>query len=79
VDLYDGYNRVLDLRDNAPIQLAYCWAHAPREHFDLINHNVAPIAEEGLRKIVALYRIDGPARDTFAEERLALRQAKKAP
>ena len=26
MDGYAGYNRVLDLRDNAPIQLAYCWA-----------------------------------------------------
>ena len=28
VDGYAGYNRVLDLRDNEPIQLAYCWAHS---------------------------------------------------
>ena len=28
---YAGYNRVLDLRDNAPIQLAYYWAHARRK------------------------------------------------
>jgi len=28
MDGYAGYNRVLDLRDKAPIQLAYCWAHA---------------------------------------------------
>jgi transposase len=33
VDGYAGYNRVLDLRDNAPIQLAYCWAHAPSRAF----------------------------------------------
>jgi len=79
VDGYAGYNRVLDLRDNAPIQLAYCWAHARRKLFDLTHHNVAPIAEEGLKQIAALYRIEKQARGASAEDRLALRQAKSAP
>jgi hypothetical protein len=26
VDGYAGYNRVLDLRDNQPIGLVYCWS-----------------------------------------------------
>ena len=77
VDGYAGYNRVLDLRDNAPIQLAYCWAHARRKLFDLTHHNVAPIAEEGLKQIAALYRIEKQARRTSAYDRLALRQAKR--
>uniref|UniRef100_UPI00404705ED IS66 family transposase n=2 Tax=Yoonia sp. TaxID=2212373 RepID=UPI00404705ED len=79
VDGYAGYNRVLDLRDNAPIQLAYCWAHARRKLFDLTHHNVAPIAEEGLKQIAALYRIEAQARGISAEDRRALRQAKSAP
>jgi transposase len=79
VDGYAGYNRVLDLRDNAPTQLAYRSAHARRKLFDLTHHNVAPIAEEGLKQIAALYRIEKQARGTSAEDRLALRQAKSAP
>lgn len=79
VDGYAGYNRVLDLRDNEPIQLAYCWAHARRKLFDLTHNNVAPIAEEGLKQIAALYRIEAQARGTSADERLALRQAKTVP
>ena len=79
VDGYAGYNRVLYPRDNAPIQLAYCWAHARRKLFDLTHHNVAPIAEEGLKQIAALYRTEKQARGTSAEDRLALRQAKSAP
>ena len=79
VDGYAGYNRVLDLRDNAPIQLAYCWAHARRKLFDLTHHNVAPIAEEGLKQIAALYRIEKQARGTSAEDRFAIRQTKSAP
>ena len=39
---------------------------------------MAPIAEEGLKQIAALYRIEKQARGTSAEDRLALRQAKSA-
>lgn len=78
VDGYAGYNRVLDLRDNAPIQLAYCWAHARRKLYELTHNNVAPIAEEGLKQIAALYRIEAQARGTSADDRQALRQAKSA-
>jgi hypothetical protein len=41
VDGYAGYNRVLDLRDNAPILLACCWAHARRKLYELTHNNVA--------------------------------------
>lgn len=78
VDGYAGYNRVLDLRDNAPIQLAYCWAHARRKLFDLTHNNVAPLAEEGLKQIAALYRIEAQTRSMSVDERLALRQIKSA-
>ncbi|MGB3244957.1 MAG: IS66 family transposase [Sulfitobacter sp.] len=79
VDGYAGYNRVLDLRDNAPIQLAYCWAHARRKLYELTHNNVAPIAEEGLKQIATLYRIEGNVRGQSADERLAMRQQKSAP
>ena len=79
VDGYAGYNRVLDLRDNQPIGLAYCWAHARRKLYELTHNNVAPIAEEGLKQIAALYRIEAQARGTSAQERLTIRQQKSAP
>lgn len=79
VDGYAGYNRVLDLQDNQPIQLAYCWAHARRKLYDLTHNNVAPIAEEGLKQIAALYRIEAQVRGTSVDERMALRQTKSAP
>jgi len=66
VDGYAGYNRVLNLRDNAPIQLAYCWAHARSKLFDLTQRSVALIAEEGLKQIAALYRNEKQARSTSA-------------
>lgn len=55
---------MLDLRENAPIQLAYCWAHARRKLHELTHNNVAPIAEEGLKQIAALYRTEGQAHGT---------------
>ena len=79
VDGYAGYNRVLDLRDNAPIQLAYCWAHARRKLYELTENNVAPIAEAGLKQIAGLYRIESKARGLTSDERLAMRQEKSAP
>lgn len=79
VDGYAGYNRVLDLRDNQPIQLAYCWAHARRKLYELTHNNVAPIAEEGLKQIASLYRIEAQARGASAQERLAIRQQKSKP
>ncbi len=79
VDGYAGYNRLLDLRDNQPIGLAYCWAHARRKLYELTHNNLAPIAEEGLKQIAALYRIEAQARGASAQERLAIRQQKSAP
>ena len=79
VDCNPGYNRVLDLRDNAPIQLAYCWAHARRKLYELNYNNVAPIVEEGLKQIAALYRIEANAWGKTADERLTIRQIKSAP
>lgn len=70
---------MLDLRDNQPIGLAYCWAHARRKLYELTHNNVAPIAEDGLKQIAALYRIEAQARATSAKERLAIRQQKSAP
>lgn len=79
VDGYAGYNRVLDLRDNQPIGLAYCWAHARRKLYELTHNNVAPIAEDGLKQIAALYRIEAQARRQSADKRLTIRQQKSAP
>ncbi len=79
VDGYAGYNRLLDPKTNAPIQLAYCWAHARRKLHELTHNNVAPIAEEGLKQIAALYRIEAQMRGGSANERLAMRQEKSTP
>lgn len=70
VDGYTGYNRVKGRCDNAPIELAYCWAHARRKLFELTVNNVAPIAEEGLKQIKAFYRIEAQIGGMPADKRM---------
>ena len=79
VDGYAGYNRLL--KPNARnIQLAYCWAHARRKLYELtLGSTPAPIAQDGLKQISELYRIEKTIRGQTAEQRLAERQEKSAP
>lgn len=78
VDGYAGYNRLLRRSDQG-VQLAYCWAHARRKLHEVAQNATAPIAEEGLRQIVALYRIEAGIRGQTPEARLAARQERSAP
>jgi transposase len=81
VDGYGGYNALTDDRrkDEAPLQLAFCWTHWRRDFFDLAKGGHAPIAEEMLKRIAALYDVETEARGRSAEERRALRQEKSRP
>ena len=78
MDGYAGYNRLLK-REDDNIGLAYCWAHARRKLHEIAQSGTAPIAEEGLKQIAALYRIEKDIRGLSAEERLAARQDRSAP
>lgn len=79
VDGFAGYNSVLDPKTNKEIRLANCWAHARRKLFELTQKNAAPIATEGLKQIMAFYRIETEIRGLNAEQRLAVRVKKTAP
>ena len=80
VDGYAGYNRLIKAdRVGGAIKLAYCWAHARRKLYDIAKNSTAPIAEEGLKYIAALYRIEADIRGKTAEYRLAERQARSVP
>ena len=80
VDGYAGYNRLIKAdRVGGAIKLAYCWAHARRKLYDIAKNSTAPIAEEGLKYIAALYRIEADIRGRTAEYRLAERQARSVP
>lgn len=78
VDGYAGYNRLLKRVDDRDA-LAYCWAHARRKLHEVAQSGTAPIAEDGLKQIAALYRIEKDIRGLAPEVRLAARQNRSAP
>lgn len=80
VDGYAGYNRLTKSeRKGSPIELAYCWAHARRKLHDVAKNSTAPIAEEGLKRIAELYRIEAGIKGASAEARLTIRRQQSAP
>jgi transposase len=58
--------------------LAFCWAHARREFVDLAKGGAAPIAEEALRRIAALYAVEAGAGHCPAPRPAAGRPARGA-
>lgn len=44
------------------IRLDYCWAHARRKLVEITRAGSAPIAEEGVKRIGELYRIEAELR-----------------
>lgn len=80
VDGYAGYNRLVAPDRIGPnIQLAYCWAHARRKLVEITRNGPAPIAEEGVKRIGELYRIETQLRGCDPQARLAGRQKRSAP
>ena len=78
VDGYAGYNRLLK-RPTQVVQLAYCWAHARRKLHEVSQTGTTPIADEGLRQIAELYRIEKDIRGQNPEARLIARQERSKP
>lgn len=78
VDGYAGYNRLLK-RPAQDVRLAYCWAHARRKLHNVTQSSTAPIAQEGLAHIQALYRIEKDLRGLTADQRHAARQERSKP
>ncbi len=80
VDGYAGYNRLLAPDRVGPdIRLAFCWAHARRKLVEITRTGRAPIAEEGVKRIGELYRIEAVIRGNDPAARLAARQERSAP
>lgn len=80
VDGYAGYNRLIAPERVGPdIRLAYCWAHARRKLVEITRNGPAPIAEEGVKRIGELYRIEADVRGLDPEARLAARQQRSKP
>ncbi|TIN67655.1 MAG: IS66 family transposase, partial [Mesorhizobium sp.] len=80
VDGYAGYNRLIAPdRIGSDIRLAYCWAHARRKLVEITRNGTAPIAEDGVKRIGELYRIEAELRGLDPEARLAGRKERSAP
>ncbi len=80
VDGYAGYNQLTrEGRNGGPIVLAKCWAHARRKLKEIFDASGSPIAEEGLKQIAEIYRIEADIRGAGPDQRLAMRQQLSAP
>jgi transposase len=78
-DGYAAYKTIVAAAPGEAITLAFCWAHLRRRFFDLAKGGDAPIANEALERIAALYAIEKMIRGRSADERRAVRQNKSKP
>jgi transposase len=78
-DGYAAYKTIAAAAPGEAITLAFCWAHLRRRFFDLAKGGDAPIANEALERIAALYAIEKTIRGRSADERRAVRQNKSKP
>lgn len=80
VDGYEAYSQFgKPDREGRSATLAYCWAHVRRGFFDAAKGKEAPIAEEALQRIAALYEIERDIRGQSPELRRAERQGRAGP
>ncbi len=83
MDGYAAYKSLVTAKTGAaaplPITLAFCWSHLRRKFYDLHVKQGSPVAEEGLRRIAELYRIESGIRGHAAEERHAIRAEHSRP
>jgi transposase len=84
-DAFSGYaalTRPASAKDQVgrgpPLIHAACWAHARRKFYDVFEATRSPIAEEALKRIGELYRIEAEITGQPAETRLAARQNRAA-
>ncbi|MEO0863800.1 MAG: transposase, partial [Pseudomonadota bacterium] len=66
-------------RKGGALRLAYCWAHARRKLHEIAKGRTAPFAEEDLRQIREIYRIESEIRGLSAVERRSIRRARSSP
>ena len=87
-DAYGGFNSLYDpQRSPAPITEAACWSHGRRKFFVLADiaksapgsERPAPLALAAVRRIDAIFAIEGEINRLPAEPRLAVRTARSAP
>jgi transposase len=79
-DAYQSYNALTEItRDGGPWQLVYCWTHVRRRFVKRFENEGSPIAEEMLRQIALLYRVEKSVRGKDPAVRLAARREHAGP
>ena len=79
-DAYAGFNRLYEAsRKPGPIVEAACWAHGRRKFFDLARINKAPIAEEAVARIDALFAIEREINGLTPPQRVTERHERSRP
>lgn len=80
MDGYVAYKIVAAARGaNNPLRLAHCWSHGRRKLREVFDRDASPIAEEGLRRIADLYRIEADIKGQCDAARRAARQERSRP
>lgn len=83
VDAYAGFDQLFaqDSEGNSKIKEVGCWAHVRRKFVDVITLDPASIAQEPLKMIQELYKIERLARETgySDEQRKWLRRKRSKP
>jgi transposase len=79
VDGYGGFKSLLANRPAGEIRLAFCWAHCRRRFYEIHQATGSPLAEEALRRIGELYKVEAEIRGRSAEERRATRRERSKP
>ncbi len=80
-DAYAGYDALTAAKGCTPARITHvaCWAHARRRLFEVHEATKSPIAEEGLKRIQALYAIEAAINGQPPEQRREARQARSKP
>ena len=79
-DGYAVYKQMADpRREGGAATLAFCWAHLRRRFYDIAKGGAAPLAEQALARIAALYALEANIRGQSATARRAVRQAEAVP
>jgi transposase len=79
-DGYAVYKELVKSRGpSEPIVLSFCWAHLRRRFYEIAARGNAPLAEEALRQIAALYKIEDTIRGQSPEQRREIRNVRTRP
>jgi len=75
----DGYSGFNELYQSGRVREVACMAHIRRKFVDVFKSQGSVIAEEAIKRIVALYGIEKEGRGQSPEDRASIRQEKAQP